>query len=138
VRHRLLVLLLVAGCAEVRGLVTLRSSLSEEFPEAQVGVGLTDGLMLTVTLADSALVGAPCDRQVRLALRIARFARDHYEPFDSLQSVSVSYTRRSGRGAAATSSHLPFRFPMTAIRSGQLAADSANALALCQMDGSTP
>ena len=122
-----------AACADVRDLAVLEYAVSQEFGAA-AGVGLTDGLILTVTLADSALAGASCERQAGMALQLARYVR-RYEHFDSLLSVSVSIVRprASGRGTEPAT-HLPFRFARTALQTGRLAADSANAVAMCRLD----
>lgn len=129
----LLALLVSGGCSDVRDLTVLQYGLSQEYGMA-AGVGLTNGLILTVTLADSALVEASCERQAGAALEAARYVR-RYEHFDSLQSVSVSIVRPrpSGRGTEPPT-HLPFRFPRTALQTGRLAADSANAVAMCRME----
>lgn len=129
-------LLLAAGCTDVRDLAVLQHELSREFGRA-AGVGLTDGLILTVTLADSALADASCERQAGAALEAARFAR-RYAQFDSLLVVSVSIVRPrpSGRGTEPAT-HLPFRFPRTALQTGRLAADSANGVAMCAMETGT-
>jgi hypothetical protein len=132
-------LLLTAGCAEMYPLMELRSALSREFPEAGIGVSLSDGLMLTVTMTNGPSPAAPCDSQAAFALRVAEYVRHSYQHFDSLQTVSISFVQRaSGDPARATSTHLPFRFSRAALETGQLAADSTSAVTLCELDAPPP
>jgi hypothetical protein len=135
----LMFLLLAAGCADLRHLISLRSGLSRECHEAGIGVSLTDGLILTVTLVNGPLAEAPCESQAALALRVAGYVRDHYPDFDSLQTVSIAFQQRRSFGpVATTSTHLPFRFARTALQAGLAAADSARAVALCRDDIGRP
>jgi hypothetical protein len=135
----LLLLLLAAGCGDVPQLIALRSGLSREFREAGVGVGLTDRLILTVTLVNGPWADATCESQAALALRVAGYVRDNYQDFDSLQTVSVAFQRRRSFGpVATTSTRLPFRFTRTTLQAGLLAADSADAVALCRDDIGRP
>jgi hypothetical protein len=132
-------LLLAAGCAEVHHLATLRSALSRRFQEPGIGVSLTDGLYLTVTFIDGPWPDAVCERQVPFALRVAGYVRDNYQEFNVLQSVSVAFARRgSGNSMPTTSTHPPFRFARSALQAGTLAADSASAVALCELDMGRP
>lgn len=142
-RHRLgtllAVLVVATGCVDALSLMTLRSGLTREFHEDEIGVSLTDGLILTVTFLDVRPADTPCDRLAAFAVRVATFVRHNYDGFDSLRTVSVAFAPRgSGGPSAATSSHLPLRFSRTALQTGQLAADSSNAVALCELDVQRP
>jgi hypothetical protein len=135
----LVCLLAAAGCGDVYHLATLRSGLSREFPDASVGVSLASGLNLTVTLVDGSLPDAPCGSQAALALRVADYVRRNYQEFDSLWTVSVALAHRPPDGpTTATITRLPFRFSRTALQTGLLAADSASAVALCELDSGRP
>ena len=64
VARRCLVLLLLAlGCREASSLFTLQQSFKNEYPGSRIGVSLTDGINLTITVFDSAQAHTPCDRQ---------------------------------------------------------------------------
>jgi hypothetical protein len=132
-------LLLAAGCADVRHLFTLRNALTREFHEAGIGVTLTNGLNLTVTIVNGPWPDAPCDSQVAFALRVAAYVSHNYQDFDSLQTVSIAFERRGTAGPVrVTSTHPPFRFAPTALRTDMVAADSANAMALCELEMGRP
>jgi hypothetical protein len=114
--------------------MSLRRELVKEFPNDTIGVSLTDGLALTVTFVKDSSAQASCDSLTALALRAAAVVRRDYDGFESLQMVSIAFAHReSGGSARTTSSRLPFRFSRTALESGQLAADSASAQALCEL-----
>ena len=91
-----LLLLLPASCKDARDLLSIRAALGREYPDTQVGLSVTDGLILTVTLTDSPLLLAPCDRQVAMAMRVATFVRDHYPGFDSLQVINIGFSAGNG------------------------------------------
>ncbi|HEU5217241.1 MAG TPA: hypothetical protein VFU23_01180 [Gemmatimonadales bacterium] len=125
--------LVSAACGDTRHLISLSGDLNREYRDTRVGVGLTDGLILTVTLADSPLALASCDRQAGLAVRVAAFVHDHYAGFDSLQVINVAFTTRAARDSAAGSlPRLPFRFAPAAIRAGGGTSDSAHAADTCR------
>lgn len=108
--------------------------MSREFHEPGIAVSLSDGLYLTVSFVDGPWFDAPCERQAALALRVATSVRRNYADFDALQNVSVGFTHRAlGDSMAITSTHPPFRFSRAALQAGRIAADSANALALCEL-----
>jgi hypothetical protein len=54
----------------------LATALNDEFAGTRISVSLTDQIILTVTVADSALVTASCQPQVGIAMRIGRFLRE--------------------------------------------------------------
>src|ERR1043166_9983003 len=70
--------LLTASCRDAQDLFMLAGALKHEYPDYRVSVSLTDGLILTVAVADSALAVASCENQATVAMRIARFAGAHY------------------------------------------------------------
>ena len=135
----LVVLLLAAGCADALSLMTLRRSLTREFHEEDIGVSLTDGLVLTVTFVHGAAGDAPCDSLAAFALRVAASVRRNYQGFDSLQTVSVALEQRGSDDSVRTApSRLPFRFSRSALQTGLVSADSASAIALCELDAGPP
>lgn len=130
----LAVLLLAPGCRDAVSLMSLRRELVKEFPNDTIGVSLTDGLALTVTFVNDSSAKTPCDSLTAFALRAAAAVRRNYEDFESLQMVSIAFAHRESSGSSrTTSSRLPFRFSRAALESGQLAADSASAQALCEL-----
>jgi hypothetical protein len=132
-------LFLAAGCADALGLMTLRRSLTREFHEDDIGVSLTDGMALTVTFVNEPAADATCDSLAAFALRVAASVRRNYQGFDSLHTVSVAFGRRGPDDSVrATPSHLPFRFSRSALQAGLHAADSASAVALCELDAWPP
>jgi hypothetical protein len=129
----LLLLLLPAGCADLPGLLSLRAALNREYPDTPIGVRLTDESLLTVTLADSPLQFAPCERRVAEALRLATFIRDHYHGFSALRLVNIEFTSRDGSDSVAQSApHFPIRFEPAAIAAGLTSLDSTRAVETCQ------
>lgn len=128
-------LLLALGCVDAYGLLTLRRALAREFHHEEIGVSVTDGLALTVTFVNQLPADAPCDTLTAFALRVASFVSRTYPGFDTLQVVNVAFAYRGPDDTGRpTSSHLPFRFSRAALRSGELAAESAGAEALCALD----
>jgi hypothetical protein len=135
----LVYLLIAAGCAYVHHLFTLRNALSRNFHEAGIGVSLTNGLNLTVTFVNGPWPDAPYDSQAAFALRVADYVSHNYQDFDSLQTVSIAFAHPGSAGpVTTTSTHPPFRFARTALQTGMVAADSANAVALCELDMGRP
>lgn len=127
-------LLLPAACRDAQDLLFLGFALNREYADTHVGVSLTDGLILNVTMAGSPLLRAPCDSQAALAMHVAAFVRDHYDGFDSLQIISIAFTpQRSPEPMASSAPQLPFRFPRAAISSGLRASDSARAVESCKV-----
>ncbi len=128
-----LVVMLTTACRDVRSLLSLDRALNREYVGTHVGVSLADGLILTVTMADSPLLRAPCDSQAVLAMQVATFVRAQYSGFHSLQAVHVAFTpSRSAEPLTGKAAHLPFRFAQTAIRVGLGASDSASAVDACK------
>lgn len=125
--------LLATGCSDVRDLHSLAVALNHEFAGTQVGVMLTDGVILRVTMTDSPLLRAPCDSQAVLAMRVATFVRRQFAPGDSLLAVHVAFAPASGaEPLTGKAAHLPFRFAPSAIRAGLGARDSAQAVEACK------
>lgn len=132
-------LLLALGCVDAYGLLTLRGALAREFHHEEIGVSVTDGLALTVTFVDHPQADAPCDTLTAFALKVASFVSRTYPGFDTLQTVGVAFAYRGPDDTGRpTSTHLPFRFSRAALRSGELAAESAGAEALCALDVPEP
>jgi hypothetical protein len=98
-----------------------------------MGVALTDGIILTVTVADSVLVTASCQEQVAVAMRVGRFLRQHESDLASLQAVNVAFAPgRKDASAPARNAHLPIRFSPAKIRAGLSASDSTDAVGSCK------
>lgn len=132
-------LFLVSGCVDAYGLLQLRGALTREFHHEEIGVSVADGLALTVTFVNQPPADAPCDSLTAFALRVASFVSRTYPGFDTLQVVSVAFAYRGPDDTGRpTSTHLPFRFSRDALRSGELAAESAGAEALCALDVPEP
>jgi hypothetical protein len=136
-RPRLALMLLVllgAGCRDARDLFSLGAALDREYPDTHVSVRLTDGLLLTVTMANPLLARAPCDSQATLAMHVATFVRDHYAGFDSLQTISVAFEahRSSASAPPGPRTPLPYRFGRAAVAAGLGTADSTSAVASCK------
>jgi hypothetical protein len=109
--------------------------LTEEFHTSDIGVSLTDGLILTVTFINAPVAREPCLNQAALAMRVAGYVRNHYRGFDSLHVVSVAFEQRGPLGRRDTrGARLPFRFGRAALETGLTAADTAGTVALCDLD----
>lgn len=132
-------LLLFSGCVDAYGLLRLRGELAREFHHEEIGVSVADGLALTVTFVNQPPADTPCDSLTAFALRVASFVGRTYTGFDTLQVVNVAFAYRGPDDMGRpTSTHLPFRFSRAALQSGELAAESAGAEALCAMDVPEP
>ena len=122
-----------ASCRDAQDLYTLAGALKHEYPDYRVSVSLTDGLILTLTVADSALAVASCESQATVAMRIARFAGANYGGFNSLQTVSIAFaSERSRDRTTARAAGLPFRFASTLVSAGITQADSTRAVESCK------
>jgi hypothetical protein len=125
--------LLTSSCREASDLFALGGALKHEYPDSQLSVSLTDGLILTVTVADSALAVGSCESQAAMATRIASFVRGNYGGFNSLQTVSIAFTSRPRQGRTTTgAAGLPFRFARTLLNAGVTRADSTRAVESCK------
>ena len=125
--------LLTLSCQDVRGLFELGAALKHEYPDSQVSVSLTDGLILTVTVADSSFAVPSCERQAAVATQIATFVRRNYRGFDALQTISVAFaSRRPQVRTTASAAGLPFRFARTLLSAGLTRADSTRAVESCK------
>ena len=125
--------LLTVSCRDLRDLYKLGAALNQQYPDSRVSVSLTDGLILTVTVADSTFAVTSCEGQAAVATRIATLVRGNYGGFDSLQTISVAFasSRASGRATAgAAGSH--FRFAPNVLRRGLTPADSTRAIESCK------
>jgi hypothetical protein len=86
-----------------------------------------------VTANDSALALASCETQVGFAMRVGRFLPRHYPGLDSLQVVSVAFTRDEEQGLVPLkNAHLPIRWRPSAVRAGLQAQDSVKAVESCR------
>ena len=128
-----LIVLLCFACHEASHVYQLASGLNREFTETKMGVSLTDGIILTVTVADSVLVTASCQTQVGVAMRIGRFLREYDTDLASLQVVNVAFAPgRKDASAPVRNAHLPIRFSPARIRAGLSASDSTDAVGSCK------
>ena len=121
-----------AACRDVSRLANLGHALNDEYAPTRLGVSLTDQILLTVTVGDSALALASCEVQVAFAMRIGRFLRERYPGLDGLQVVNVAFTAGFKREAAQSRAHLPIRFRPAAVQAGLQAQDSTEAVGSCQ------
>ena len=134
-RHAALCLLLLvtASCRDLRDLSELGAALQQQYPDARVSVSLTDGLILTVTVADSAFAAASCEGQAAVATRIASLVRSNYGGFDSLQTLSVAFASSRSRGRATTgSAGSHFRFAPDRLSRGLTPIDSTRGVEFCK------
>ena len=128
-----LFVLLCLECHDASRVYRLATALHHEFTETRMGVSLTDGIILTVTVADSVLVTASCQTQVGIAMRIGRFLRQHDTDLASLQVVNVAFSPgRKDASVPASNAHLPIRFSPARIRAGLIASDSTDAVGACK------
>ena len=127
-----LVALAQAACRDVGRLYDLGQALNDEYAPTRLGVSLTDQILLTVTVGDSALALASCEAQVAFAMRIGRFLRERYPELDALQVVNVAFAAGFKREDAQSGAHLPIRFRPAAVRAGLQAQDSTEAVGSCR------
>ena len=121
-----------AACRDVGHVYRLATALNHEFPETRIGV-TTDRLILTVTVADSALAVASCQTQVAVAMRVGRFLREHDADLASLQVVNVAFgAGRKDAPGPARAAHLPIRFSPASVGAGLGASDSTDAVSSCK------
>jgi hypothetical protein len=125
--------LLTVSCRDVKDLLALGAALKHQYPDSQVSVSLTDGLILTVTVADSGFAVASCEGQAAVAMRIASFVRGNYAGFDGLRTISIAFaSSRSQVRTTASAAGLPFRFGRTLLGAGLTQADSTRAVESCK------
>jgi hypothetical protein len=134
-RHAALCLsfLVTVSCRDLRDLYELGAALQQQYPDSRVSVSLTDGLILTVTVADSAFAVAPCESQAAVATRIASLVRENYGGVASLQTLSVAFAASRSRGRATAGpagSH--FRFAPDRLSRGLTPVDSTRAIESCK------
>ena len=128
-----LLVVLCATCRDAGHLYRLAIALNREFAETHIGVSLTDGVILTVTVADSVLSIASCQTQVALAMRVGRFLRQQDPDLESLQVVNVAFrTGRKDAPVPVRAAHLPIRFSPARIVAGLGVSDSTNAVSSCK------
>ena len=127
-----LLVLLCGACHDVGHVYRLTTALNHEFAETRMGVSLTDGLILTVTVADSVLVTASCQTQVGVAMRVGRFLHQHDTDLASLQVVNVAFAPGRKGAAEPARAHLPIRFSLAHISAGLSAPDSTEAVGSCR------
>lgn len=121
------------ACADVTNLSRLAKTLDREFDDTKLRVGLTDQIILTVTVTDSALVLGSCETQVGIAMRVGRLLPEHYPQLGGLQVVNVAFAPPKEMGEVPLRhAHLPIRFSPKAIGAGLQPQDSANAVASCR------
>jgi hypothetical protein len=125
--------LLTVGCRDVRDLVALGTALNHQYPDSHVSVSLTDGLILTLTVADSSSAAGSCESQAATAMQMASFVRGNYGGFASLQTISIAFAPGpSGTRGTAGAAGLPFRFARTQVGAGLTSADSTGAVRSCK------
>ena len=124
--------LLTVGCRDVRDLYALGAALNQQYPDSRVSVSLTDGLILTVTVADSTFAVASCESQAAVATRIATRVRVDYGEFDSLLSICVAFASCRSWGSTAGAAGLPFRFARTLLSRGLTPVVSTRAVESCK------
>ena len=124
---------LCVTCRDASHVYRLATALNHEFAESRVGVTLTNGLILTVTVADSVLAAASCQTQVAFAMRVGRFLRQHDADLHSLQVVNVVFVPgRKDAPVPARATHLPIRFSPTRVAAGLGTAGSMDAVSSCK------
>src|SRR5512144_1297020 len=130
-RFGALLVLQCIACHDVGLVYRLTTALNREFAGTRMGVSLTDGILLTVTVADSVLVAASCQTQVGVAMRVGRFLRRHDTDLASLQVVNVAFAPGRKEAAAPARARLPIRFSPARIGAGLSASDSTDAVGSC-------
>lgn len=126
-------MVLCAGCRDVTRVLRLTNDLNHEFAATRIGVTLTDGLIVTVTVADSVLVTASCQAQVAVAMRVGRLLQQHDAELESVQVINVAFA--PGRKDAAVpvrAAHLPIRFSRAKVAAGLGTTDSSDAVGSCK------
>lgn len=128
-----LLVVLCATCRDASLVYRLATALNREFADTRVGVALTDRVILTVTVADSALSIASCQTQVAVAMRVGRVLRQQDYDLEKLQVVSVAFvTGRKGAPVPVRAAHLPIRFSPARIVAGLGVSDSTDAVSSCK------
>lgn len=128
-----LLVVLCATCRDAGHVYRLATALNHEFGETHIGVSLTDGVILTVTVADSVLSIASCQTQVAVAMRVGRFLRQQASDLESLQVVNVAFvTGRRDAQAPVRAAHLPIRLSPARIVAGLGVSDSTDAVSSCK------
>jgi len=129
-----LLVVLCAACRDASHVYKLATELRREFTPIRVGVMLTDGVILTVTVADSALVLGSCETQAGVAMRVGRFLRDHDARVDSLLAINIAFAPGTKDAALPPlrHAHLPIRFTPARVAVGLAASDSTSVVSSCK------
>lgn len=105
---------LVFGCAEMGGLMSLPQQLVREFASPLVNVNLSTNGNLTVIFQNSPLGELDSASEAKVARQVAAFVRDHYAGYGKLQTVSVGFGTRRGAGpVTVTNTRIPHSFRTT-------------------------
>lgn len=128
-----LLVMLCAHCRDASRVRDLATALNGEFAAGKVGVMLTDGVVLTVTVVDSALVVGSCETQVGVGMRVGRFLRDYDPEVGSLLALNVAFAPgRKDAPMPVRHAHLPIRFNPARVAAGLAATDSTSAVSSCR------
>jgi hypothetical protein len=115
---------LVAGCAELGGIMRLQQELVREFASPEVNVNLTTSGQLTVVFQNSPLGDLDSVPQAKIARQVAEFVRDHYVAYAQLNMINVGFGTRRGAGpVTVTNTRVPYSY-RTADLGAPVKADS--------------
>ncbi|HZW04914.1 MAG TPA: hypothetical protein VFF68_13355 [Anaerolineaceae bacterium] len=70
----------------------LQQSVAEAYPSQAVAIYVTNGRILTVSLTHSEINALPADLQAMKAKEIARFARNHFQAIEPIETIRVQLT----------------------------------------------
>jgi len=118
---------LSAGCADLRGMMSLQRDLAREFGTSAISINLSQG-NLTVAFVNSPAGQLPDSGKAAFARRVAECVRDHYVGYRDLALVRVGFTRSTTVGPLSTSStEVPYTFTPSELGAPTSSPRDANA-----------
>ena len=116
--------LAVAGCADLRDIMTLQQGLAKEFNEPAIGININNTAYLTITFANAPADTLPEKYRAAYARRAAEYVRDHYTHYSSLQSIDVRFASVTKTGPVTyTQSSTPYHFTPADLGPPKVSAD---------------
>ncbi len=110
-------LVVLAGCSEMREVLALQRGLAAEFGTEAVTVSVEGSTQMTVAFINSPFSEETRTEQALVARRAAEYVSEHYKQSDTLVAIYVTFgERRSVALASVTETGRPFRFTPEGLR----------------------
>jgi hypothetical protein len=119
----LILMLSLPACQDMfkgmSAMMALQQKLAKEFNTQNIGIKITNGTHLGVTLQNSQMANLPKSEQASKARQIALFVRDHYDAWRNLSTISVVFIQQDRYGpVSVTKTQAAFSFKPSELESG--------------------